>query len=185
MGRFLNHDVVFDTDAGLQGYNLYAYCGNNPILRIDSSGADSEKNEDLDIADAEMSLFGGGGLSVVSTPTPNPEVTRVNIIKELLNTLNLIGRTFKDGMGGLANDFRSQPMLRRTADQQALADLANGVVRDANRGVFISYEEAMLLDEWALEYNVPQHHPAQNGSGEHWLTGWDHTHIYNIHVPYK
>ena len=74
---------------------------------------------------------------------------------------------------------------RRTEDQQALADLANEVKRDADRGKFITYEEAKLLDAWAQEYNVPQHHTALYGSGEHWMTGWDHTHIYNIHVPFK
>ena len=31
----------------------------------------------------------------------------------------------------------------------------------------VSYEEAKILDEWAKEYNVPQHHPAEVGSGQH------------------
>ena len=72
----------------------------------------------------------------------------------------------------------------RTADQQALADLAKEVNQNAKQGEFISYDEAKIIDEWAIEYNVPQHHTATIGSGEHWATGWDHTHIYNIHVPF-
>ena len=62
IGQFLTHDVVFDTDAGLQGFNLFAYCGNNPISRFDSSGASSE---DFDgkpnniMSDVPM-LCGGG-----------------------------------------------------------------------------------------------------------------------------
>lgn len=34
---------------------------------------------------------------------------------------------------------------------------------------------------------VPQHHPAEVGSGQHFPGGnhMDHTHIYNIHVPYE
>lgn len=51
LGRFLNHDVVFDYDAGLQGYDLFVYCGNNRVNRIDVSGADS-----LQIDDAEEEL---------------------------------------------------------------------------------------------------------------------------------
>ena len=31
----------------------------------------------------------------------------------------------------------------------------------------VSYEEAKILDEWAKEYNVPQHHPTEVGSGQH------------------
>ena len=72
----------------------------------------------------------------------------------------------------------------RTPDQQALADLAKEVKNNAKHGQFISYNEAQILDDWAMEYGVPQHHQALIGSGSHWITGWDHTHIYNIHVPF-
>ena len=61
MGRFLNADVVYDTDAGLQSYNLFAYCGSNPINRIDISGTDSERLDDLDLDDDEVTERGGGG----------------------------------------------------------------------------------------------------------------------------
>ena len=47
----MNADVVYDCDAGPQGFNLFVYCGNNPINRIDISGADSEG-----IADGEDML---------------------------------------------------------------------------------------------------------------------------------
>ena len=52
--------------------------------------------------------------------------------------------------------------------------------------VIIIEQEAMILDEWAQEYNVPQHHQAYPDSGEHFPGGnyMDHTHIYNVHVPY-
>lgn len=51
----------------------------------------------------------------------------------------------------------------------------------------ISEAEARILDNWADEYGVPQHHKAYPGSGAHFKGGnySDHTHIYNIHVPYK
>ena len=60
-GRFLNQDKVFDNDAGFPGFNLFVYCGNNPINRVDISGADSEKLDDLDLADDEVQERGGGG----------------------------------------------------------------------------------------------------------------------------
>ncbi len=75
--------------------------------------------------------------------------------------------------------------LQRTEDQQALADLAKEVNKNARKGNFITLEQAQILDAWAAEYNVPQHHSAYIGSGSHWSTGWDHTHIYNIHVPFS
>lgn len=59
VGCFLNADVVFDYDAGIQGYNLFVYCGNEPIFRIDCSGTDSEKVDDLDLADDQIEEKGG------------------------------------------------------------------------------------------------------------------------------
>ena len=38
MGRFISADAYVSTGQGLLGYNMYAYCGNNPVNRIDSEG---------------------------------------------------------------------------------------------------------------------------------------------------
>ena len=38
VGRFLNGDVYISTGQGLTGYNMYVYCGNNPVLRQDNTG---------------------------------------------------------------------------------------------------------------------------------------------------
>ena len=37
-GRFLNADGLISTGTGLLGYNMYAYCNNNPACLIDSEG---------------------------------------------------------------------------------------------------------------------------------------------------
>ncbi|MBQ7277683.1 MAG: RHS repeat-associated core domain-containing protein, partial [Clostridia bacterium] len=36
--RFISADHTFDRNAGMLGYNLYAYCINNPIIYFDSNG---------------------------------------------------------------------------------------------------------------------------------------------------
>lgn len=48
-----------------------------------------------------------------------------------------------------------------------LISIIYGMLKNAKNGNPISYEEAKILDEWAKEYNVPQHHPAEVGSGQH------------------
>ena len=37
-GRFLNADGLVSTGQGLNGCNMFAYCGNNPVVRSDPSG---------------------------------------------------------------------------------------------------------------------------------------------------
>ena len=48
IGRFLNADVYTSTGQGLLGCNMFAYCRNNPVCRVDISG-----DYDEDILDAD------------------------------------------------------------------------------------------------------------------------------------
>ena len=38
VGRFLNADNIVSMNQGLDGNNLYAYCGNNPVCNVDIGG---------------------------------------------------------------------------------------------------------------------------------------------------
>jgi RHS repeat-associated protein len=38
IGRFINADSLVSTGQGVLGYNMFAYCGNNPVMRADESG---------------------------------------------------------------------------------------------------------------------------------------------------
>ena len=40
MKRFLNADSYGSTGQGFLGFNMFAYCGNNPISRVDNTGKD-------------------------------------------------------------------------------------------------------------------------------------------------
>lgn len=42
VGRFINTDSFVSTGQGLLGYNMYAYCGNNPVNYIDRTGTEAE-----------------------------------------------------------------------------------------------------------------------------------------------
>ena len=118
------------------------------------------------------------------------EVNAKTIGRDLLtNTLmagaQVAGQSGKNGFADTGTGGKTSKV--RTEDQQALDDLAEESVRRAKTGNPISKQEAKILDEWAKEYKVPQHHGVQDGSGSHFPGGGfqDHTHIYNKHVPYK
>ena len=38
MGRFINADALVSTGQGVLGNNMFAYCGNNPIVHLDPTG---------------------------------------------------------------------------------------------------------------------------------------------------
>ena len=60
-----------------------------------------------------------------------------------------------------SNSNKEEGKLKReTPEQKALRDLAKESAKRAKQGKPISKEEADILDEWANEYKVPQHHQA-------------------------
>ena len=38
VSRFINADIYVSTGQGVLGHNMYAYCGNNPVVRMDDEG---------------------------------------------------------------------------------------------------------------------------------------------------
>ena len=50
-GRFLNADGLVYTGMGLLGYNMYTYCDNDPIMKVDVSGYRGEEKKYFDYDD--------------------------------------------------------------------------------------------------------------------------------------
>ena len=48
VGRFLSPDTILGANGGLQGYNLFAYCNNNPVMFVDLDGAMMKLSSILD-----------------------------------------------------------------------------------------------------------------------------------------
>ena len=95
----MNFDTVFDYDTGFPGYNLFAYCGNSSVFRIDVSGKDSDKSDEGDVTDEDMRLLGGGGGNPSplpaggsggsTTPTPDAWSGFLDILNDALNGLKM------------------------------------------------------------------------------------------------
>ena len=65
VGRFLNADTYVSTGQGLSGYNMFAYCLNAPVSRVDTAGTDSirvtSEEDDNPLNDMGYISPGGGG----------------------------------------------------------------------------------------------------------------------------
>ena len=57
VSRFINADSYASTGQGFLGYNMFAYCGNNPVSRVDADG-----NKYTMVND---NVFGGGGAGLI------------------------------------------------------------------------------------------------------------------------
>lgn len=86
LGRFLNADALVSTGQGLLGNNMFSYCLNNPVCRIDTGGTDSVEAVDLDgnpVID-EDDIQGGGQFGGRPTaPTNNGNNTGAGIAAAL------------------------------------------------------------------------------------------------------
>lgn len=223
IGRFINADstnTLMNTPMAYTDKNLYAYCDNNPVMRVDNGGefwdtvfdvvslcfsvVDVIKNPDdpwawVGLAADVVSLavpFATGGGTVVKAVSKADDV--VDLAKnadraiDAIDTVSDIGKaagkvddvsdTIKAAQN-IGNSVDSLDELRK--NQRALSDLGKEIERNAKKGNFISFDEAKIFDEWCKEYGIPQHHPALRDSGKHWVTGWDHTHFYRRHIPFK
>ena len=92
-GRFINADIFYSTGQGFIGNNMFAYCGNNPVLNIDESGTMYE-----------ISAGGGGVPSFQGNFSPKPrdvteEVdTAVNKVVDVLKQYEFNGRDLHDAV---------------------------------------------------------------------------------------
>ena len=74
-GRFLNADGYVSTGTGLLGYNMCAYCDNNPVNRIDLTGTFWKELWGCFVQTLQQSsgyFAVAAGISQADTPAPGP-----------------------------------------------------------------------------------------------------------------
>ena len=87
--RFITADSYVSTGQGILGYNRYAYCGNNPVVRVDRCGDYWQSMKDI-------ISFGGSVIEVARNPTDllNWAVMAGDIVDFLPYVTN-VGETIK------------------------------------------------------------------------------------------
>jgi hypothetical protein len=183
---------------------MFAYCRNNPVNHSDPDGdwvvdavflaADisnfakqpSLKNAGW-VALSAVCFLDASGMSSTLIHSVKTLKTMSKLVCSVDKGRKLINASQKSNKIKMNLQLFASKSLKRNGDQQALAELAKESIKRAKSGKKISYEDAQILDSWAKEYKVDQHHQAYRDSGKHWSGGdySDHTHIYNAHVPYQ
>ena len=189
-GRFINADGTLYHN--MLGYNLYAYCNNNPVNFTDYTGESPElalmaflvKYAPVVIAATEAALVVAAVLVVAAAVD-----IIVNAVEDAAENVqqseNNEAKSNQLVENVPTNNSNLTPPPEEDENQKALRKIVTEVLKNVKRGKFISEKEARILDEWCEDYKIPQHHKAQIGSGKHWKMRWDHTHFYNKHIPFK
>ena len=133
-GRFVNADGYTSTGQGLVGHNMFAYCGNNPVIRKDSSG-------ELWMAVASSALLGGiGGVVTALAAGDNPVIGfAVGAVTSGASTLfgfGEIGSAIATGVMGaytsvLGNIFEQSANQREINWGEVLLSAGTGFVNGA------------------------------------------------------
>ena len=145
IGRFINADAFASTGQGILGANMFAYCGNNPILYVDGSGSKIEIKPihrgiqgiierviiylNLCILTNDILSFNDDGtLRYIETENTNyPSGTQ--LIRDLINSDNPVQISIRDFTSAknankssvttwkeeLIDSDRSRPLLRPTS----------------------------------------------------------------------
>lgn len=68
VGRYVNGDAYLSTGSGLLGYNMFAYCNNNPTLSMDSAGTLPSVSKFLATVAAGAAILTVAAICVVAAP---------------------------------------------------------------------------------------------------------------------
>ena len=146
VGRFISADVLMSTGQGVAGYNMYAYCLNNPVNMVDDGGC---------LAGSVMYMETDGGA----------EIDYVSLLRRLVEMFseldNVDCSAFKctireDDEGSLrgVSCFNSKKMIRAQSHSDSNCFIINVRMDDARMydvfyihcDVSSSYLEKMLCD---------------------------------------
>ena len=96
-GRFINVDAFISTGQGLVACNMYAYCLNNSVMRIDFGGFVSYTYMDADETDDEYegpTAMGGGGGNGLKTGITSSYSQSIKMGRSPRNIMNTVRRIY-------------------------------------------------------------------------------------------
>ena len=137
MGRFLCADSLVSTGQGLLGNNMFAYCRNNPVVRIDINGtADKSIEEDND--DKESRSFGKDFLAHMARQRTNGHTFSVGFA---------VGSLWGDSGGGKTHCLSVDNSYNYAIQESASVSTGGGTGTSA--GLIFTYTSADNVQDLA------------------------------------
>jgi len=123
MQRFLNADGLISTGQGILGYNMFAYCGNNPVMMADHTGT-------IGI----LAILGIGALAVgmaLLLSSSDADSVKPNDFREDETSQNCYGYAFNLPVyGSNPGDHSNGPKLYTNSNKCTTDEVAEYVIRD-------------------------------------------------------
>ncbi|MCH5183677.1 MAG: DNRLRE domain-containing protein [Oscillospiraceae bacterium] len=102
VGRFLNADTFVSTGTGIVGYNMFAYCNNNPVIYKDPSGNASFYFQKDSLNDLIKAISDGGGGSGGGHLPPKKELEELDESIYDSNRHQVHGHPFRERLFGVS-----------------------------------------------------------------------------------
>ena len=150
LGRFLNADGYINGNGDLIGYNMFAYCGNNPVMFVDPSG---ETYNDAYYSDRSDNLlrrfFGVAAFAIASTAvvlyTAQVAYTRVDTLPGSIGISSVPKSKCREVAVADTSEKEKVGTDQTTKYRYRTASVIDGWVE---RGIPLTYSEAFA---WAAQ----------------------------------
>ena len=138
IGRFLNPDISIGGNLDYLSNNLYCYCGNDPVDRVDANGCKWWKAL-LNIVAAVVTVIAGAALveAIVQVPVVVPVVTVV----ETAHVLNAITSMVHSGKNG---SFDTVTMISSQSSISSDMKLGFSTIPDMGCGAIATHNAILL-----------------------------------------
>ena len=183
VGRFINPDSFVSTGQGLTGYNMFAYCNNNPVIYVDYTGKSLIA---FFLAGLTVGVTGGFILSFIFPP--KDEINNMADEHYSRNELNKV----ENNLDEIKNTFEKQPESmdkyhENTKGQQGAEALYNDKYLSPEGG---HYEIIICSPPGKNSYIVNQSIDPTNmgtynyANNDEWVVFYGIKHFFMDMVPY-
>ena len=141
-GRFLNADSYINANGDLLGYNMFAYCSNNPVTRTDETGTAWET-----VFDVASLVFSIGDVA----SNPSDRWAWIGLVGDIVDLIPFIA-----GVGEVTRAIKTG---RRIADT---AENLHGVAKVTKKAPIVIGENMKRVKKYAAEIGGDVYKPWKN-----------------------